>query len=291
MTVQDEEEGSQNMLLWVGLDTGSLAIFEASSGMLVRSFSCNGPEAVVCLSYSHRTRAVFTLSAHKRVSIWDSTNYSCLQRYAADLMTCGTDLSSMASASLRELELELLLLAGVDGSLCVRRIRRREDMKVNCVLLWYMENASGDMGCPLTSLSYHAGTDSVLLGTAACQVQLLAELRNQLGSTVEMAEPKSKQRARTADNAGAEQSSNDDCSESPGASTGARRGDSGVAAAAGGSGGLSPSLSTPGLQPTAEGTEEAELPSQDGYPGDSVSRDGYPGESGDQAAFPVFSGG
>mmetsp|Transcript_68512 Transcript_68512/g.123443 ORF Transcript_68512/g.123443 Transcript_68512/m.123443 type:complete len:489 (+) Transcript_68512:117-1583(+) len=175
--------------LWVGLDTGVLAVFDAQTGVLVRSFSCAGPEVVVSLAFCPANSVVFALSAHKRVSIWDSGSYACLQKYPAELMTCGSDLSAMAAINLRALDMSLLLLAGVDGSLCVRRITRRPDRKLNCVLLWYVEHAGFATGCPVTSIDYHPGMDSVLLGDAGCNVMLLQNLREQLGASVEMVEP------------------------------------------------------------------------------------------------------
>merc|ERR1719401_3393448 len=100
-------------------------------------------------------------------------------------MTCGADLSSMVAVVLRNPELSLLLLAGVDGSLCIRRVSRRADGKLNCVLLSYMECISGNKGCPITSIDYHAATDSVLVGDAACSVVVLEKLREQLGAAVQ----------------------------------------------------------------------------------------------------------
>jgi len=105
-----------DMHLWVGLDYGYVAVFDSQSGVLVRSFSCAGPESVVSLAYLGLEGVVFALSAHRRVSVWEATTYGSLQKYPADLMTCGADLCSMVVARLRELELSLLLLAGVDGS-------------------------------------------------------------------------------------------------------------------------------------------------------------------------------
>ncbi|CAE7925860.1 unnamed protein product, partial [Symbiodinium necroappetens] len=75
--------------LWVGLDNGQLVVFEVETGMLVRSFSCCGPEMVSAVAFCEKTSAVFALSAHKRVSIWDSKTFACLQKYPAELMTPG----------------------------------------------------------------------------------------------------------------------------------------------------------------------------------------------------------
>merc|ERR1719433_911441 len=141
-----------------------IAVFDVQSGVLTRSFACTGPEAVTSLAHFCEEGVVFALSAHRRVSVWDTGAYSCLQKYRADLMTCSGDLSAMVAVKYRALEMSLLVLAGVDGSLCVRRVSRRADGKLNCVLLCYMASVSGDVGCPITSISYHAPTDSVLLG-------------------------------------------------------------------------------------------------------------------------------
>jgi len=192
----DEAEGAQ---LWVGLDNGSIGVFDVQSGVLARCFSCTGSEAVVELTFFRADGLVFALSAHRRVSVWDARTYSFLQKYPAELITCGADLSAMraldlpfqssavpsgtAAATSTSPKMALLLLAGVDGSLCIRRVGRRHDGKLNCVLLCYLEGVSGNPGCPITSVDYHAPTDSVLLGDAGCTVSLLSPLSDQLANS------------------------------------------------------------------------------------------------------------
>jgi len=175
--------------LWVGLDGGNVAVFDVTTGVLTRSFNCGGQEAVMSLAYFPNYTVVFALSAHRRVSVWDSNSYACLQKYPAELMTCGADLSAMISVDLRAMELSLILLAGVDGSLCIRRVNRRADGKLNCVLLSYMENVSGDAGCPISYISYHPATDSMLVGDAGCTVALVGKLRDQLCHAVTAPSP------------------------------------------------------------------------------------------------------
>merc|ERR1712176_1062766 len=112
------------------------------SGLLSRTFLCAGPEAIVSLSYFQSDKFVFAQSAHTRVSVWDTQSYSLLQKYPADLITCGAHLSSMRAIRIEQPELFLLMLAGVDGSLCIRRVNKRTDGKINCVLLCYLEDCS-----------------------------------------------------------------------------------------------------------------------------------------------------
>lgn len=179
-----EDAAAGRTHLWVGMDNGSIAVFDISSGMLVRCFSCNGPEALVSLAVFPNNNVVFALSAHRRVSVWDASSYACMHTYTAELMTCGADLSAMIAVNLQEPELSLLMLAGVDSSLCVRRVSRRPDGKLNCVLLYFLETVGGD-GAPITSLNYHETTDSVLVGDAGCSIALLTNLKDQLGTAVQ----------------------------------------------------------------------------------------------------------
>lgn len=181
--------GREGLQLWVGMDNGSIAVFDVRTGVLTRSLSTEGQEVVVTLCYCQMHSVVFALRAHRSVSVWDTTTYTCLQRYPAELVTCGADLAAISTVTPRGADVSLLLLAGVDGSLCVRRINRRGQGKLNCVLLWCAESANGDAGCPITSINYHAATDSVLLGDAGCVVSLLPRLQEQLGCSVQMAEP------------------------------------------------------------------------------------------------------
>ena len=161
-----QESGLQ---LWTGLDVGSIAVFEVETGILMRSLACGGSEMVVALAFCSKTSAVFALSAHRRVTIWDTDSYACLQKYPAELMTCGADLSAMGAFDIPSINMSLLVLAGVDGSLCLRRITRREDRKLNCILLWYL---GAESGCPITALDFHEGSETILLGDAGCRVQL-----------------------------------------------------------------------------------------------------------------------
>jgi len=181
VTTRRQLETGEVMLLWVGLDNGNIAVFDVESGMLVRSFLCAGPEAVVALAAFVPERFVFALSAHRRVSVWDLDSYEFVQKHPAELITCGSDLSAMVSVETRSQNMSLLLAAGVDGSLCIRRVSRRNDGKPNCVLLSYLDAVSGEMGCPITSINYHLETDSVLIGNAGCSVSLLSTLQDQLG--------------------------------------------------------------------------------------------------------------
>lgn len=176
-----EEDPVEATHLWVGLDNGHIAVFDVQTGFLARSFKCIGPEAVTSLAYFATDGVIFALSAHRRVSVWEVGSYTCLQKYPADLMTCGSDLSAMVAIDYKAMVLNLLVLAGVDGSLCVRRVSRRGDGKLNCVLLFYLESVSGDLGCPITSIGYHAATDSIILGDAGCTVALVMRLKEQLG--------------------------------------------------------------------------------------------------------------
>lgn len=196
--------GEEEAQLWIGLETGRIAVFDVRSGVLVRSFPCTGTEAIVSLAFVPSTAFVFALSAHRRVSVWSAASYGLLQKYPAELITCGSDLSAMLAIDVPSTQvassssagaavtptsasgqMALLLLAGIDGSLCVRRVSRRQDGKLNCVLLCYLSLAAGDrdLGCPITSIDYHADTDTVLLGDASCTVSLVSPLRDQLGHT------------------------------------------------------------------------------------------------------------
>lgn len=176
------EDGGQVEHLWIGLDSGGVAVFDVASGALVRCFQTDGPDALVALAHFPGDPFAFALSAHKRVSVWDVTSYALQQKYSAELIMCGADLSAMVAVQTRSPEMRLLLLAGVDGSLCARRVSRRADGKMNCVLLFYMECPGVDAGGPITSIHYHAATDSVLIGDASCTVRVVEKLQDQLST-------------------------------------------------------------------------------------------------------------
>merc|ERR1719162_1154384 len=74
----------EGVQLWVGLDTGSIVVFDVQSGELVRSFVCAGSEAVVSFALFGPNTFVFALSAHRRVSVWDAAQYGFLQKYPAE---------------------------------------------------------------------------------------------------------------------------------------------------------------------------------------------------------------
>eukprot|EP00971_Amphidinium_carterae_P261169 5181419-Amphidinium_carterae.1 len=157
---------------------------------MVHSFSCAGPEVIVSLALCAAHSCIFALSAHRRVSIWDTSSRSCLQKYPADIITCGTDLSAMSPVQIKSPDMNLLFLAGIDGSLCIRRIHRRPKGKISCMLVCYLEQPGAVPGCPITTVTYHSATDSVLMGDAGCTVALLSPLKDHLGKdAVGMAPP------------------------------------------------------------------------------------------------------
>lgn len=168
--VNQTNDSVETSRLWIGSDDGAVTCFEISTGEVVCSFSC-GSEVVVSLVHYEANTFVFALSAHKRVSVWDSGTCGFLHKYPAELIACGGDLSAMSSA--RE---SLLLLAGVDGSLCIRHVSRRADGKICCFLVWYVQNTGATPACPITYISYHLETDSVLLGDAAGSLALMPQL-------------------------------------------------------------------------------------------------------------------
>eukprot|EP00928_Gymnodinium_smaydae_P007231 TRINITY_DN12603_c0_g4_i1.p1 TRINITY_DN12603_c0_g4~~TRINITY_DN12603_c0_g4_i1.p1 ORF type:complete len:544 (-),score=110.80 TRINITY_DN12603_c0_g4_i1:86-1636(-) len=180
----DDDTGSSQELLWIGLDNGIIAVFDARSGILVRRITTEGPEAVVSLAFVAGVNLMFALSAHKRVATWDAATYVLKQKYQAKLM-CGADLSCMAVVRHEATDSNLLLLAGVDGSLCARRIVQRQDGKVNCLLMFCVEETGVDAGCPITSIHYHAASDCVLLGDAGCNLAVVAKLSEHCASTHE----------------------------------------------------------------------------------------------------------
>ncbi|CAK9022695.1 unnamed protein product [Durusdinium trenchii] len=142
LVVVPQDSGLQ---LWTGLDVGSVAVFELETGWDLPGKNAGHDDCTW------------------RVTIWDTDSFSCLQKYPAELMTCGADLSAMGAFDIPSISMSLLVLAGVDGSLCLRRITRREDRKLNCILLWYL---GAETGCPATALDFHKASETILLGDA-----------------------------------------------------------------------------------------------------------------------------
>eukprot|EP01066_Platyproteum_vivax_P004279 Platyproteum_vivax@DN1543_c0_g1_i1.p1 len=94
----------------------------------------------------------------------------------------GTADSNVAEHMDRE---ALLLLGGVDGSFCVRRLieRREGDVThIQCILLkrFPAEEVQKGLDCPLTHLSVDSCGDAVLLGSASTVVVAIRGLKNML---------------------------------------------------------------------------------------------------------------
>jgi len=271
---------ADDMHLWVGLDNGTIAVFNVQTGVLARTLQCAGAEAVTALASF--TQGVFVLSAHRRVSVWSSSSFACLQKYPAELMTCGSDLCSMIAVKMRDPDLALIMLAGVDGSLCVRKVSLRADGKMHCVLLCYMDFISGDMereGCPITALGYHPETDSVLVGDAGCNVNLVGKLREQIDNAVRIESDVAASMQRD--------------SQGPAAAGGAAAQDGDDAALAGGApepGGRqdAPSPEDETIPSEARGAAPREPGASQGEQLDEAPEAG--GEGAGASGFPVFSG-
>ena len=108
-------------------------------------------------------------------------------------MTCGGDVSSMKIVSVKNDSLifkndlsniykpsEILVLGATNGSYCMRKVGRREDGRVHCVLMTCFTDETmhsvGDKlvgkfeplveSCPITFLAYNEVKDAFLFGDA-----------------------------------------------------------------------------------------------------------------------------
>ena len=107
--------------------------------------------------------------------------YEALNGFPAGLMTCGEDVSSMQVVTVptdNSKPTSILVLGATNGAYCMRRVGRRKDGRVHCVLLSCCSGAEIEVGapkfgfppmmesCPITVLSYNSGTDTFLFGDA-----------------------------------------------------------------------------------------------------------------------------
>jgi len=175
--------------LWVGLDDGQIAVYDVQHGILVRSFACTGKEAVINLASIQVDNLMFAVCGHRCLSAWDTETYAMIKKYHASMFTCGSDLSAMLATQAASPKLSLLILGGVDGSLCVRSIKRRTDGKVHCMLLYHLASVSATPGCPITSIDYHHTMDSLLVGDASCIITVVSDLQKKLGDALRAMRP------------------------------------------------------------------------------------------------------
>jgi len=100
-----------------------------------------------------------------------------IHRYPANLMSCGAAVTCMAGIDDVVRDSTFLILGGVEGSLCIRELNRRErDGKLQCVLLKCydklvpVKDVDIPEGCPISSLSIGRPGNICIVGDAACSV-------------------------------------------------------------------------------------------------------------------------
>jgi hypothetical protein len=183
--------------VWAAVDGHGISeLFLSDSGSGLLSIAHQDPpvrmmfpnmQSVTSMVVSHRQNLGVCLSSCSDVFLINISDHSLVQQYPASLMTCGSALSVVAAAEPQDTgDSTFLILAGVDGSLAVRELNRREkDGKLQCVLHRCIDRLTPlskeeltqqldpAEGCPITSLSVMESLDHCVVGDAACSLYLL----------------------------------------------------------------------------------------------------------------------
>jgi hypothetical protein len=147
----------------------------------------DGMQSVTDFAVSIAHNIMICLSSCNDVFLIDLTTSELVQRYPASLMTCGSALSTLGAAEVTSSPgSTFLFLAGIDGSLSIRELTRREkDKKLQCMLHGCIDRLSPlDKnlpveypdpigGCPITSVSISESKDVCVVGDASCSLYVV----------------------------------------------------------------------------------------------------------------------
>ena len=164
-----------------------------------------GMQSVTDFAVSSAHNVMICLSSCNDVFLIDLTTHELVQRYPASLMTCGSALSTLGATEVPTSPgSTFLFLAGIDGSLSIRELSRREkDKKLQCMLHRCIDRlAPLDKtvpaeypdtigGCPVTSVSISDSKDVCVVGDASCSLYVVPlQLRSlSRASSVTTSEP------------------------------------------------------------------------------------------------------
>jgi hypothetical protein len=149
--------------------------------------SFEGMQSVTEIVVSHKHRLGVCLSSCSEVFLISLDTYRLEQQYPAALMTCGSALSIMIAVEPNESsESTFLFLGGIDGSLTIRELNKRErDGKLQCLLHRCIDRLSPvskeDLvepvnpsdGCPISSLWITESLEQCVVGDASCALYLV----------------------------------------------------------------------------------------------------------------------
>ncbi|CEM26331.1 unnamed protein product [Vitrella brassicaformis CCMP3155] len=152
---------------------GASPATEMESGLPVNALCWCAPLGLLLALVG--SRSVFVLSAE---------TMSIVQRYSAGLMTCGSLLSSIKVVDeplggSHAAPASILLLAGVDGSLVMRRLLRRgSDGKIQCVLIRQLgAELPSESDIPITCLHVDSPLDALFCGDASAVCSIVRPFR------------------------------------------------------------------------------------------------------------------
>ena len=172
--------------LWVAIDTcGIVAVsmqVDQALGVVSMQLSANeartirfdGMQSITSISNSTSQGLAICLSSCSDVFLISKESGELVQRYPASLMTCGSPLAVMTTV-----DSTYLFLGGMDGSLSIRELNRRDrDGRLQCVLHRCIDRLtpqtkgegsdSPSDGCPISSLWVSENLEQCVVGDASC---------------------------------------------------------------------------------------------------------------------------
>ena len=171
--------------LWVSTSSNSLHVFTVAvdNSTKVRTLTCEQREKITDILMplsdmveSRSQNLLIGLSSGSGIVLIDLETKKILHKYPARLMSCGAAVTSIAAFD--DDESTFIVLGGVEGSLCIRELNRRQrDNKLQCLLLRCFDKLVPEKNelvgipeeCPISSLSIALG-DLCVVGDAACSV-------------------------------------------------------------------------------------------------------------------------
>ena len=148
--------------IWVGRSDGCISIIEDFNAPKVSPKSLTYPDMKTVAILKRLPLMMAAVSASSELSLWDLETRTLLQRYSAELVTCGAFITAMEICSDSQ-----LIFGCSDGSCCLREIRKTQ--KLQCVLLRFWDPPDEVSASPITAV--YVDGDTIIVGDAGCRVR------------------------------------------------------------------------------------------------------------------------
>ena len=150
--------------IWVGRSDGCISIIDNATCPTISPSPLTYPGMTAVTNLQRLSSLMAVVCVSSELSLWDLVTRTPLQRYQAELVTCGAMITSLTAVGESQ-----LLIGGSDGSVCLREIRKTE--RLQCVLTSFWDPPDELHACPVTAACADGG--GFITGDSGCRVRFI----------------------------------------------------------------------------------------------------------------------